>query len=137
MPGHPICRIGAGVEFDCKHVSPLDGLPACNTDSEVAQLHWFVAVMTFETDSIQHVIHTPESLGDAILAAADPAKVVQAAGGWGHGGSPKGVYSSLPRGMPLMCSLPCLAAPFVCPLPASLPAAGQRWYYDTVASHEN
>ncbi len=35
-----------------------------------------------------------------------------------------------------MCSLPCLPAPFVCPLPASKPAAGQRWYYDTAASRE-
>ncbi len=35
-----------------------------------------------------------------------------------------------------MCSLPCLAAPFVCPLHASMPAAGQRWYYDTAASRE-
>ena len=92
MPGHTICRTGAGVEFDCKHVSPSNGLPACNTESEVAELHWFVAVTTLEIDSIQHVVYAPESLDDAILAAADPARVVQAAGGWGHGGSPKGVY---------------------------------------------
>ena len=48
--------------------------------------------MTFETDSIQHVIHAPESLGGAILAAAGPSRVVQAGGGWGHGESPMGVY---------------------------------------------
>ena len=38
MPGHTICRTGAGVKFDCKHVSPSDGLPACNTDLELAQV---------------------------------------------------------------------------------------------------
>ncbi len=91
MPGHTICRTAAGVKFDCKHASPCDGLPACNTDLEVAKLHQFVAVTIFETESVQQVIHAPESLGDAILAAAGPARVVQAAGGWGHGGSPKGV----------------------------------------------
>lgn len=92
MPGHTICRTGAGVKCDCRHESPSLGLPAYNTDLEVAKLHWFVAVMTFETDGIQHVIYAPENLGDASLAAAGPARVVQAAGGWGHGGSPRGVY---------------------------------------------
>ncbi len=89
MPAHTTCRTGAGVEFDCKHVSPSDGLPACNTGVEVAKLHWFVVVMILETDSIQQMMHALESLGDASLAAADPARIVQAAGGWGHGGSPK------------------------------------------------
>jgi len=51
-----------------------------------------VAVLIIETDNTQHIIHAPESLGDATLAAAGPARVVQAAGGWGRGGSPKGVY---------------------------------------------